>query len=145
MIVLSVSALKPSQYRKFVKGWDKGRYADLFAKYASDEKAYRFSLPLIQGSQPVKTVKVKPLKPVSDALEAAGYVVDDYIDGYAVDAATGKRRMKDRQDYSRHRNSRCLQQRQAPCFRKAEVEINGGYRIPSPLRHCWHVNRTRLD
>ena len=94
MIVLSVSALKPSQYRKFVKGWDKGRYADLFAKYASDEKAYRFSLPLIQGSQPVKTVKVKPLKPVSDALEAAGYVVDDYIDGYAVDAATGKRRMK---------------------------------------------------
>lgn len=93
MLHISTSALKPSQYRKFVKGWDKGRYADIFAEYTSDPKAYRFSLPLTK-TKARDASPVEPLPSVKAAVESAGYVVDDYIGGYAVDSATGKRRVR---------------------------------------------------
>ena len=93
MLHISTSALKPSQYRKFVKGWDKGRYADIFAEYTSDPKAYRFSLPLTK-TKARDAEPVEPLPSVKAAVESAGYVVDDYIGGYAVDSATGKRRVR---------------------------------------------------
>jgi hypothetical protein len=93
MLHISTSALKPSQYRKFVRGWDKGRYADIFAAYTSDPKAYRFSLPLAKTlARDAKPVE--PLPSVKAAVESAGYIVDDYIGGYAVDSATGKRRVR---------------------------------------------------
>ena len=93
MLNISTSALKPSQYRKFVNGWDKGRYADIFAAYTSDPKAYRFTLPLAKTA--VRDAKpVEPLPSVKAAVESAGYIVDDYIGGYAVDSATGKRRVR---------------------------------------------------
>lgn len=44
--LLSVAALQPSQYRKYVKGWNKQRYEELFKKYTNDPKAYRIYLPL---------------------------------------------------------------------------------------------------
>lgn len=94
MINISTSALKPSQYRKYVKGWDKGRYADIFAKYASDDNAYRFTLPLSKSIQRSTATPIAPLPIVKTELDKAGYVVDDYVSGYAVDSATGKRRMR---------------------------------------------------
>ena len=38
---VSLSALKPSAYREFVKGWDKTRYDALFRMFTDNPKAYR--------------------------------------------------------------------------------------------------------
>ena len=87
-LILSMSALAPSQYRKYVKGWDKGRYADLFAKYNGDRNGYRIYLPL-DG----KPTSIAVPKSVQEALHSKGYVVDDYRAGMAVDS-TGKRKIR---------------------------------------------------
>lgn len=92
MIDASLSALTPSQYRKFVKGWDKTRYADLFSKYNGDRNAYRIYIPVQKGSGGQLKYANAP-KEVVEALNAKGYSVEDYITGIAVDSS-GKRRMK---------------------------------------------------
>ena len=89
---ISLSALTPSQYRKYVKGWDKKRYADLFAQYNSDRNAYRIYIPLQKGSGGRLKYANAP-KAVVEALNAKGYNVEDYVNGIAVDSS-GKRRMK---------------------------------------------------
>ena len=89
---ISLSALTPSQYRKYVKGWDKKRYADLFAQYNSDRNAYRIYIPLQKGSSGRLKYANAP-KAVVEALNAKGYNVEDYVNGIAVDSS-GKRRMK---------------------------------------------------
>lgn len=75
-------ALRPSQYRWYVKGWDKSRYNQIF------DGKYRIYFPLqksIEGIEPNKTVV--------DALESLGYkvTVEDYVDGYAT---KGNRKFK---------------------------------------------------
>lgn len=89
-IIISKSALPPSLYRKFVKGWDKQRYADLFQKYASDRNAYRIYLPI---NSMTKLTHIVVPKDIEDAVSSKGYIVDDYINGIAVDSS-GKRRIK---------------------------------------------------
>ena len=87
-LILSMSALAPSQYRKYVKGWDKARYSDLFAKYNGDRNGYRIYLPLAQ-----KPTKIVVPKEIQQAINSRGYVVDDYRAGLAVDSS-GKRKIK---------------------------------------------------
>ena len=43
-----VEALNPSEYRSFVKGWDKSRFKDIFMnpKYEHDKNGYRVYIPL---------------------------------------------------------------------------------------------------
>lgn len=90
-IMISLSALRPSQYRKYVKGWDKGRYAEAFNKASGDKdrNAYRIYIP-------INRPKIEPLdvpEDISRAVEEQGYVIEDYRAGIATDK-TGKRRMR---------------------------------------------------
>lgn len=82
-IMISLSALAPSQYRKYVKGWDKGRYAEAFGG------KYRVYIPLNKKSGD----KLQAPIDISHELLKHGYTVEDYLAGIAVDS-TGKRRMK---------------------------------------------------
>lgn len=83
-------ALKPSQYRPFVKGWDKSRYADLFKKHHStDRNHYRIYLPL-HGEKK----DVKPLPEVEAAVKEAGYEISDYLAGIATKSGDPKRQIK---------------------------------------------------
>ena len=86
--ILSVSALPPSSYRQYVKGWNKDRYADLFAKYNGDRKGYRIYIPL-----KTKAKRIVIPKQITEALHSKGYVVDDYGSGLAVQK-DGKRKMR---------------------------------------------------
>jgi hypothetical protein len=74
-------ALKPSDYRKYVKGWDKNRFLELFSdtKFKTDKKKYRVYLPLVKSSE--KVVNVPP--EINAALTAKGYEVQDYKQGLA--------------------------------------------------------------
>lgn len=67
-------ALKPSEYRNLVKGWDKTRYADLFGG------RNRIYLPL-ESPETANTVRVNPR--VSQEVAQAGYKIDDYVKGIA--------------------------------------------------------------
>lgn len=91
MINVSVSALLPSQYRKFTKGWDKERYADLFRKYTGDRNNYRIHIPLVAGAKRIAYAPVP--EAIQKSVAEKGYTVEDYITGIAVDAS-GKRRLK---------------------------------------------------
>jgi hypothetical protein len=87
-IMVSLSALRPSQYRKYVKGWDKGRYAALFAK-AAGKDAYRIYLPLDNEVE----VSVPAPQEIARTISELGWAVEDYRAGIAVDKS-GKRRMR---------------------------------------------------
>lgn len=67
-----LEALKPSQYRKYVKGWDKSKYDDVF------KGKYRIEL-----EAPVEVNKAKPDPYVKQALYDAGYEIVDYQAGLA--------------------------------------------------------------
>ena len=74
-------ALLPSQFRDYVKDFDRDRYADVFKfykdKYDGDKNAYRIYLPLLTA-----TNKINPIeKKISDFLEKNNYIVVDYFNG----------------------------------------------------------------
>ena len=78
-----VEALKPSQFRKYVKEFNKERYSDIFKtlgdKYGHDKNYHRIYIPLLvsvpQG--PVSDIQ----KEVTKFLEHHGYKVLDYVKG----------------------------------------------------------------
>lgn len=88
-LIISLSALKPSQYREFVKEWDRGRYKELFKKFTNDPKAFRIYLPMKTPTAPVKAGAK-----LQQYISRKGYVVDDYVAGYAVDKKDPKRRVR---------------------------------------------------
>jgi len=77
-----LEALKPSQYRNLVKGWDKSKYADLFGR------KYRIYIPLGEKS---KDVKVNPQ--VENFVKSQGYEIEDYLTGIA-SKDNGKRKIR---------------------------------------------------
>lgn len=92
MINISTSALAPSQYRQYVKGWNKERYADLFRKYTGDRNNFRIHIPL--SKQGAKRINVAAIpEAIQKSVSEKGYMVEDYVTGIAVDS-TGKRRIK---------------------------------------------------
>lgn len=88
-IMVSLSALAPSQYRKYVKGWDKGRYANAFEKAAGKKNAYRIYLPLDNEAESF----VPAPQEIARTISELGWTVEDYRAGIAVDKS-GKRRMR---------------------------------------------------
>lgn len=84
-------ALKPSEYRKFVKNWDSGRYEDIFQSgdWKTDRRAFRIYLPLKKSHKPVDHIPVEIQNAVSDR----GYEIQDYKKGIAKQKA-GKRVVK---------------------------------------------------
>tara|TARA_R110000851_G_scaffold51669_1_gene122562 strand:- start:60 stop:1223 length:1164 start_codon:yes stop_codon:yes gene_type:complete len=75
-------ALKPSQYRPLVKGWDKARYADIFTnpKYKHDKNGYRVFIPIgsssVSNTSPVQTE-------IESSLQQNGFEIVDYTKGIA--------------------------------------------------------------
>jgi hypothetical protein len=75
-------ALKPSQYRPLVKGWDKERYADIFtnSKYNHDKNGYRVFIPIgavsVDDTSPVQTE-------IESSLQQNGFKIVDYAKGIA--------------------------------------------------------------
>lgn len=87
-IMVSLSALAPSVYRKYVKGWDKGRYAEAFKRHASGN-AYRIYIPI-----DVKVAGLYEAPPaITSHLQEQGYSIEDYRAGIAVHK-DGKRRIR---------------------------------------------------
>lgn len=82
MVQAIEEALKPSEYRPFVKGWDKSRWASLFGG------KYRLYLPLVQSSS-----KVTPNAQVVDFLDKNGFVVKDYTNNLAIDTKGREKRI----------------------------------------------------
>tara|TARA_R110000851_G_scaffold256767_1_gene409225 strand:- start:748 stop:2229 length:1482 start_codon:yes stop_codon:yes gene_type:complete len=75
-------ALKPSQYRPLVKGWDKERYADIFtnSKYKHDKNGYRVFIPI--GA--VSADDTSPVQAeIESSLQQSGFEIVDYAKGIA--------------------------------------------------------------
>jgi len=77
-----LEALKPSQYRNLVKGWDKSKYADLFGG------KYRIYIPLGEKSK-----DIRPNPEVEAFVKHAGYEIEDYLTGIA-SKDNGKRKIR---------------------------------------------------
>ena len=83
--ILLQEALKPSQFRKYVKAFNRERYNDIFKslgnKYEHDRNYYRIYIPLgkEEKSGPISIVE----KEVTNFLEQNGYQVLDYVKGIA--------------------------------------------------------------
>lgn len=90
-LLLSLSALAPSLYRQYVKGWNKERYADLFRKYTGDRNNYRIHIPLVAGPRRIAYAPVP--QQIQQSVADKSYTVEDYINGIAVDS-TGRRRVR---------------------------------------------------
>lgn len=79
-------ALKPSEYRDLVKGWDKRRYADIFKnpKYKHDRNGYRVYIPIESGSSQIRdNEKSNTYYAIEKFLKNNGYEIVDYIKGIA--------------------------------------------------------------
>lgn len=86
-LYVSLSALVPSEYRKYVKKWDTKKYESLFRRFSGDRKRYRLYFPL----KKVKATKAKVPARIVDELLTKGYQVEDYKMGLARDTS-GKRK-----------------------------------------------------
>ena len=93
---ISLSALKPSQYRSYVKGWNRELYEDLFNHFAPSSNiknkkkgVYRLYFPLKETK--FSNQKIKEPKIVQEALERLGFVVEDYKAGLAKDLSGKKK------------------------------------------------------
>jgi len=81
--ILLQEALKPSQFRNYVKNFNRERYVDIFKKlgdeFEHDRNYYRIYIPLGKKEKygPVSNVE----KEVTDFLTKNGYQVLDYIKG----------------------------------------------------------------
>jgi len=78
-------ALPPSQFRPYVKEFNRERYSDIFKtlgdKYDHDRNYYRIYIPLVEEKKegPVSEVQ----KEIEDFLKQNGYQVLDYVKGIA--------------------------------------------------------------
>ena len=82
MVQAIEEALKPSEYRPFVKGWDKDRWAAIF------NGKYRIYLPLVQSSS-----EVSPNTQVVYFLDKNGFSVKDYTNNLAIDTKGREKRI----------------------------------------------------
>lgn len=74
-------ALKPSEYRGLVKGWDRQRYAEIFKnpKYRHDRNGYRVYIPIETQSQ--NQEKSQTQKQIESFLDENGFDIIDYTKG----------------------------------------------------------------
>jgi len=78
-----VEALKPSEYRKLVKGWNKDRYSEIFLnpKYKHDRKGYRVYIPIDTKTNPKDVQASSTYKAIEQFLSDNGYHIVDYVKG----------------------------------------------------------------
>ena len=79
-------ALSPSQFRKYVKNFNRNRYEQLFkelgSKYGHDKNFYRIYVPIIGSTDKPEYIS-QTNKEVKDFIEDNGYELVDYIKGVA--------------------------------------------------------------
>lgn len=80
-----VEALKASQYRNLVKGWNKERYAEIFLnpKYKHDKNGYRVYIPIEEKFRPDNPQKSPTQIKIEQELAKNNYEIVDYIKGLA--------------------------------------------------------------
>jgi hypothetical protein len=80
-----VEALKASQYRNLVKGWNKERYAEIFLnpKYKHDRNGYRVYIPIEEKFRPDNPQKSTTQVKIEQELLKNNYEIVDYIKGLA--------------------------------------------------------------
>lgn len=78
-----VEALKPSEYRNLVKGWDQKRYAEIFLnpKYKHDRKGYRVYLPMQSDPDQQSKEKSNTQLQIEQFLRDNGFQMLDYVKG----------------------------------------------------------------
>ena len=94
-ILISLSAIPLPLVIKHVlpamKGWDRNRYSDIFARYEHAPHKYRIYIPL-GGKASTKRIVVP--QAVTEKLQSKGYIVEDYVAGLAVKADDPKKKIK---------------------------------------------------
>lgn len=80
-----VEALKASQYRNLVKGWNKERYAEIFLnpKYKHDKNGYRVYIPIEEKFRPDNPQKSPTQIKIERELSKNNYEIVDYVKGLA--------------------------------------------------------------
>lgn len=78
-----MEALKPSEYRNLVKGWDKERYTEIFLnpKYKHDRKGYRVYIPIEKQFRPDDSQNSPTYREIEKFLSDNGYHIVDYVKG----------------------------------------------------------------
>lgn len=78
-----MEALKPSEYRNLVKGWNKERYSEIFLnpKYKHDRKGYRVYIPIEKEFRPDDVQSSPVYKEIEQFLSDNGYHIVDYVKG----------------------------------------------------------------
>jgi hypothetical protein len=75
-------ALRPSQFREYVKKWDKTRYEEKFRafkeKYDGDRNAYRLYIPFTEDKTKSPNEDI-----ITEFLSRFGFAVEDYLGGVA--------------------------------------------------------------
>lgn len=91
--MLSLAAIPLNQAKPYVRNFIRdGIAAKTIKKFApKDSKGYRLYLPIDASHEKPKSVRVP--EEVQDAVEAAGYVIEDYITGIAA-SPDGKKRIR---------------------------------------------------
>lgn len=80
-----MEALKASQYRNLVKGWNKERYAEIFLnpKYKHDKNGYRVYIPIQEKFRPDNPQKSPTQIKIEQELSKNNYEIVDYVKGLA--------------------------------------------------------------
>lgn len=83
-----VEALKPSQYRSLVKGWDKNKLAKEFQNqpYKKDKNAYRIFIPVPTADN----IVVEPNPQIKQYLDNKGFEIVDYTKGQVKKKSDGR-------------------------------------------------------
>lgn len=83
-----LEALKPSQYRNLVKGWDKNKLAKEFQNqpYKKDKNAYRIFIPVPSTDNTV----VEPNPQIKQYLDNEGFEIVDYTKGQVKKKSDGR-------------------------------------------------------
>jgi hypothetical protein len=91
-----VEALKASQYRNLVKGWNKERYAEIFLnpKYKHDRNGYRVYIPIEEKFRPDNPQKSPTQVKIEQELLKNNYEIVDYIKGLARQIGVNKNPVK---------------------------------------------------
>jgi hypothetical protein len=91
-----VEALKASQYRNLVKGWNKERYAEIFLnpKYKHDRNGYRVYIPIEEKFRPANQQKSPTQVKIEQELLKNNYEIVDYIKGLARQIGVEKNSVK---------------------------------------------------
>jgi hypothetical protein len=82
-MLISLSAIKISDYKKWGAKFNKDLYKNIFQRYTKKKNAYRIYLPV--GEHYVEN-RIEPLPEIVSALSALGYVIEDYATGLAIKA-----------------------------------------------------------